>query len=140
MAKAMKLKSDGRTITVRVPISIRKRGGKKVVLTPDGLQHDPKKLRYQEIDNPIVKAIARAFRWREMLERGQCLTIKEIAALECINESYIARILRLTLLAPDIVEAFIEGRQLPELTLPSLMTPLSPVWSEQRSTLTPCPQ
>ena len=82
-----KIKSDGRTITVRVPISIRKRGGRKVVLAPDGMVHDPANLRCQPVDNAMVKAIARAFRWREMLESGTHSTIKEIAKAEKINES-----------------------------------------------------
>ena len=69
----------------------------------------------------MVKAIARAFRWREMLENGTHATIAEIAAAEKINESYVARVLRLTLLAPDIVEAILGGRQPAEMTLAGLM-------------------
>jgi hypothetical protein len=130
-----KIKNDGRTITVRVPISIRKRGGRKVVLAPNGMQHDCIKFRCQQVDSAMVKAIARAFRWREILERGDCSTIKEIAATENINESYIARILRLTLLAPDIIEAIVDGRQSPHLGLPILMKRLRPTWQEQRKTL-----
>src|SRR5262245_31568200 len=117
MAKATKIKSDGRTITVRVPISIRKRGGRKVVLAPDGSHHGPGTLRCQQIDNAMVKALARAFRWRDMLECGVCMTIKEIAHQEAINESYVSRTLRLTLLAPDIVEAIVDGSQAPHVTL-----------------------
>ena len=120
MAKP-KIKSDGRTITVRVPISIRKRGGRKVVLAPDGTEHDPRTLRCQQIDNAMVKAIARAFRWRELLERGEYATVVEIADAERINESYVSRLLRLTLLAPDIVEAILDGRQPPTITLATLM-------------------
>jgi hypothetical protein len=133
MAKP-KIKSDGRTITVRVPISIRKRGGRKVVLAPDGAMHDPRKLFCQQVDNAMVKAIARAFRWREMLERGNWATIKEIAGAENINESYVARVLRLTLLAPDIVDAIVYGRQPPEVTLPVLMKRFAAAWSDQRAT------
>ena len=132
MAKP-KIKSDGRTITVRVPISIRKRGGRKVVLAPDGTVGDTRKLFCQQVDNAMVKAIARAFRWREMLENGTYSTIKEIADFEDINQSYVARILRLTLLAPDIVDGFIDGRQPPELTLPTLMKRFSPSWKDQRA-------
>jgi hypothetical protein len=51
----------------------------------------------------MVKAIARAFRWREMLENGTQSTIVEIATAEKINESYVGRVLRLTLLAPEVV-------------------------------------
>jgi hypothetical protein len=106
-----KIKSDGRTITVRVPISIRKRGGRKVVLAPDGTVGDARKLFCQQVDSAMVKALARAFRWRELLEAGKYTTIREMAAAERINHSYIARVLRLSLLAPDIIESIIDGRQ-----------------------------
>jgi hypothetical protein len=59
----------------------------------------------------MVKAIVQAFRWREMLENGTHATIAEIAAAEKINESYDERVLRLTLLAPEVVEAILNGRQ-----------------------------
>jgi hypothetical protein len=65
----------------------------------------------------MVKAIARAFRWRDMLENGTHATIAEIAAAEKINETYVGRVLRLTLLVPDIVEAILSGRQPAEMTL-----------------------
>jgi hypothetical protein len=129
-----KIKSDGRTITVRVPISIRKRGGKKVVLAPDGTPNLTRNLLCQQVDNAMVKAVARAFRWRQMLESGAHGTIKEIAAAENINESYVARVLRLTLLAPDIVESIVEGRQRPDITLPVLMLRFPSTWEAQRST------
>lgn len=120
MAK-QKIKCDGRTITVRVPISIRKRGGRKVVLMPDGMEHDPSKLRVQQVDNAMVKALARAFRWREMLENGSYSTIKEIAAAEKIAETYVGRLLKLTLLAPDIIELILAGRQAPQITVAGLL-------------------
>ena len=126
-----KIKSDGRTVTVRVPISIRKRGGRKVVLSPDGIEHDPRQLRCQQIDNAMVKALARAFRWREMLEASTCSTITEIAQRELINESYVSRVLRLTLLAPDIVEAILEGRHVPTVTLTKLIRRLPVLWRDQ---------
>jgi hypothetical protein len=134
MAKP-KIKSDGRTITVSVPISIRKRGGRKVVLAPDGAMHDPRKLFCQQVDNAMVKAIARAFRWREMLERGECSTVLEIAAEERINESYVSRLLRLTLLAPDIIEAILDGSQPPSMTLTRLMRQVPVSWNEQRAAI-----
>ena len=130
MAKP-KIKSDGRTITVRVPISIRKRGGRKVVLAPDGTVGDTRKLFCQQADNAMVKAIARAFRWREKLENGTYATIKEIARAEKIAETYVGRVLRLTLLAPDIVEMILAGRQSPEMALALLMRSFPPEWSSQ---------
>jgi hypothetical protein len=63
----------------------------------------------RHVNNAMVKAIARAFRWREMLETGTHATIAEIAAAEKINESYVGRVLRLTLRGPDIIEAILGG-------------------------------
>ena len=81
-----------------------------------------------------VPSIARAFRWRKMLENGTHATIAEIAASEKINESYIGRVLRLTLLAPDIVEAILGGRRPADVTLAVLMNPFAVEWAEQRRT------
>ncbi len=121
---------DGRTITIRVPISIRRRGGRKLILAPDGTP-DTWAAPCRRIDNAMVKAVARAFRWREMLENGTHATIAEIAAAEKINASYVGRVLRLTLLAPDIVEAILGGRQPAQMTLAVLMRPFSVGWTEQ---------
>lgn len=125
------LTSDGRTFTVRIPISIRRRGGRKLVLAPDGAS-DIWAVPRRRIDNAMVKAIARAFRWREMLENGAHATIAEIAAAEKINESYVGRVLRLTLLAPDVVEAVLNGRQPTSLQLPILLKPIPIDWEAQR--------
>ncbi len=81
----------------------------------------------------MIKALARAFRWRRMLDTGAVATVTEIAARERINASYVSRVLRLTLLAPDIVEAILDGNQPPEMTLPVLMGPFPVDWAEQRS-------
>jgi hypothetical protein len=125
---------DGRTFTVRVPISIRKRGGRRLMLAPDGTDVTVAPI-HRHIDSAMVKAIARAFRWREMLENGTYATIAEIAAAEKINESYVGRVLRLTLLAPDIVEAILHGLQRDVATLPELMKPFPVEWQEQRTQL-----
>lgn len=124
-----KVIDHGASVTVRVPISIRKRGGRKLVLAPTGASLAAPV--HRRIDSAMVKAIARAFRWREMLEDGTYATIREIAAVEKINESYVGRVLRLTLLAPVVVEAIIDGTQSPELTVPILMRPFPVAWNEQ---------
>ena len=125
------LSADDRTVTVRVPISIHRRGGRKLVLAPDGTNVTAAPI-HRHIDNAIIKAIARAFRWRELLENGTHATIAEIADAEKINESYVGRVLRLTLLAPDIVEAILAGRQPAEMTLAFLMRPFAVKWPEPR--------
>jgi hypothetical protein len=123
---------DARTVTVRVPIAIRTRGGRKLVLAPDGTNVTTAPV-LRHIDNAMVKAIARAFRWREMLENGTHATIAEIAAAEKINGTYVGRVLRLTLLAPDIVEAVLSGRQPAGLQLDGLMRRFPVGWREQRA-------
>ena len=117
------------TVTVEVPFTIRKRGGRKQVITPDGASAwaSPR----TRIDNTMIKAIARGFRWRKFLETGVYGTIEEIAAAEKINSSYVSRLLRMTLLAPDIVEAILDGRQPAEMTLAVLMRPVPVGWEEQ---------
>src|SRR6478609_809596 len=95
---------DSGVVTISVPFAVRKRGGRKLVLAPDGAPMPP------HVDSTLVKAIARAFRWQKMLETGRYATIKEIAKAEKINSSYVSRVLRLTLLAPATVEAILDSR------------------------------
>jgi hypothetical protein len=122
---------DVRTFTVRVPISIRRHGGRKLVLAPDGTNVTTAPI-HRHIDSAIVKAVARAFRWRDMLESGRYATIREIAGAEKINESYVGRVLRLTLLAPNIIEAILNGRQPSELHLHGLMKHFPVGWEVQQ--------
>ena len=118
-----------RTVTVEIPFIIRKRGGRKQIVTPDGASAwvSPR----ARIDNTMIKAIARGFRWRKLLETGVYGTIEEIAAAEKINPSYVSRLLRMTLLAPEIVEAVLDGRQPADMTLALLMQPFGVLWAEQ---------
>ena len=90
-----------RTFTVHVSLAVRKRGGRKLVLAPEGAPAWSPRAR---LDNAMVKAVARAHRWKRMLETGEFSTAKELAASEQINPSYLGRVLRLTLLAPDLAE------------------------------------
>ena len=116
-------------VTVTVPFTIRKRGGRKLVITPDGATAAP--IPRARIDSALLKALARGFRWRNLLERGDFATIEEIANAENINSSYISRVLRMTLLAPEIVEAILAGRQLEGLTMARAMQPFPPEWAHQ---------
>jgi hypothetical protein len=119
-------------VRVRVQFAIRKRGGRKLVLAPGGATAIPDRPR---VDNAMIKALARAFRWRKLLEGGVYGTIDEIAVAEKINPSYVSRVLRMTLLAPDIVEAILYGRQPAEMTLAALMKPFPVSWDEHCSLL-----
>ena len=120
------------TLTVRMPFVIRKRGGRKLAIAADGSTLAPPRPR---IDNTLVKALARAHRWNKLLESGRYGSAAELAAAEKINPSYVSRVLRLTQLAPDIVEAIVEGRQADGVEAAVLLQPFSADWSEQRRTL-----
>ncbi|MDX9859286.1 MAG: hypothetical protein RBS99_00070 [Rhodospirillales bacterium] len=121
----------GDTITVRVPMTFRRRGGRKLVIAPDGATAwMPPRAR---VDNALVKALARAFRWRKLLEAGVHGSVADLAAAENINKSYVSRVLRLTLLAPEIVEAILDGRQTAEMQLDALMKPFPVEWEQQPS-------
>ncbi len=114
------------TLTVLIPLRVKPRGGRKAMVTPGLLVLE----RQQDIT--LIKAVVRAFRWRRMLETGRFATINELAAAEKINSSYVSRVLRLTLLAPDIVEAILDGRQPEGMTLPGLMEHWPHDWNEQK--------
>ncbi len=118
------------TISVHVLFAIRKYGGRKQVITPNG---EPAAIEKTRVDSTLVKALARAFRWKKMLESGQFTTITELAEHEKLALTYMTRVLRLTLLAPDIVEAILEGRQPPEMTLANLLQPFPVEWERQNN-------
>ena len=113
------------TVTLHVPFRVVKRGGRKEMHLPDGVRPDRK------ADNTLVKALARAFRWKRLLESGEYATISELAEREGITPSYMTRILRLTLLAPDIIEAILDGTQGPEVTLAQVLEPFPLTWQHQ---------
>ena len=119
-------------LTVRVPFTIRKRGGRKLAIAADGSTLAPPRPR---IDSTLVKALARAHRWNKLLESGRYGTAADLARAEKINPSYVSRVLRLTLVAPDIVEAIVDGRQADGIEAAVLLQPFSVDWSEQLASL-----
>jgi len=121
------------TTTVVVPFTIRKRGGRKLILTPDGSIAQP--TQRARPDSALLKALARGFRWKKILQEGDYQTLEEIADAENINPSYVSRLLRMTLLAPEIVEAVLAGRQPPALTMARAMQPFPIIWVQQRAFL-----
>ena len=117
-------------LTVIVPFVIRKRGGRKLVITPEGVEAIPTPR--ARVDSALLKALGRGFRWRKLLETGEYTTIEEIAEAENINPSYVSRVLRMTLLAPTLVEAILAGRQPEGLTMARALQPFPWDWRCQR--------
>lgn len=113
------------TVTLHVPFRIVKRGGRKEMQLPDGAAQP------RRTDSALLKALARAFRWKTMLETGEFATFTELAERERIAPSYMTRVLRLTLLSPDIVEAILDGKQGPEVTLARVLEAFPIEWDDQ---------
>lgn len=124
------------SVTVVVPMAIRRRGGRKQIVGPDGsplrVGGDPAGGVSTRGDPALVKALARAFRWRRLLEEGRYASVRELAKAEGVNRAYIGRLLNLTLLAPGMVEAILDGRQTDATSLILRSTSSPDIWPEQR--------
>jgi hypothetical protein len=136
----MKNSAQPATITVHVPIRFVIRGGRKMIISDaEGNSHAQYKLAHdaprQRTDNALLKAVAKAHRWQRKIERGEYASITELAKSENVNQSYACRILRLTLLAPELVTEILDRRYTPDLMLKRIMTPLPVRWDEQIAAL-----
>ena len=121
---------DGTSISIRIPMTFVRRGGRKVIVAPDGGHAwAPSRPR---LDEALIRAVARAHRWRRLLEQGKYKSVSELAEAEGLTRSFVNRLLRLTLLAPDIVEAVLDGRQSKGLQLAELTKAMPSAWEEQR--------
>jgi hypothetical protein len=116
------------TLTIRIPMRLQRRGGRKLIVTPEGAVPTPKPSR----DQTLVKALVRAHRWRRKIESGQAKSITDLAEQEGVTDAYVCRLLPLTCLAPHIVEAILEGRQLKGLRLTEMLGNGPLGWEEQR--------
>jgi hypothetical protein len=129
MTPSSELSRDGSRLTVRLPMSIRKRGGRKVVVAPSGASIYPSRPR---VDSSLVKAIARAYRWQRLLEEGTYASMRDLATAERISPSYVSRLLRLTLLSPENVEAVLNGQFGTKLATDFVSQPVPVEWQVQR--------
>ena len=132
---------DADTLVVSIPMRLARQRGRKRILAPDGSDLTPPTK--PQPDGVLVKALARAWRWQKLLDRGVYSSLTDISETEKINRSYVSRILRLALLAPDLVEAILGGWADQRVMLERLERPLPVAWEEQRSAwgeATPRPQ
>ncbi|PZV35959.1 hypothetical protein B5V02_22240 [Mesorhizobium kowhaii] len=120
---------DGSSITIQIPLTVRKRGGRKLIVAAVG-QEQWASVR-PRVDNTLIKAIARAYRWQQMLEQGACASAEDIAKTEKISASYVRRLLQLTLLSPALVEMVLDGRQPATMITANLLQHLPAEWNSQ---------
>jgi hypothetical protein len=130
MIPDVETKLEGTTLVVRIPMRFQRRGGRKRIVAPDGSEIAPTSK--PQADGTLVKALARAWRWQRMLDEGIYTSVSEIGEAENVPKSYVSRMLRLALLAPEVVEAVLAGKLNYDMTLEQ---PLPASWEEQRLAL-----
>jgi hypothetical protein len=118
---------DGKIITVTIPMKLGKRGGRKMIIAPDGQQLPPE----LPHNDALARLVARAYKWLKELESGRAGSIRALAEYEKLDESYVAKVLRLTLLAPNIVKLILDNQQPDIMTWRELSRPFPSEWSEQ---------
>lgn len=122
---------DGDAIVVRIPVRFYRRNGRQMVLTHAGNNGDGKDER--ESSGTLISALARAYRWQEQLESGECVGLEDLAAANGVDRTYVGRILRLTSLAPEIVERILDGDEPEGLSLRKIQKGFSSQWTEQEA-------
>ena len=120
-------------ITIRIPMKLKRRGGRKEIIVPEGNAPGVKVAAPPQ--EPFVLAIAQAHRWQEMIDSGQYETARDLAKHLRVSREYVTRTLSLNYLAPDIVQAILDGREPSGLSLGKLARPLPLLWNEQRAQL-----
>ena len=130
-----RLEESEQGMRVHVPMTFRKRSGRKEIIVPDGVDNSPDSR--PDYHKALVIAISRAHRWKKLLDDGRYGSIAEMARDLKVNRYCMARVLRLTLLAPDMVEVILEGREPEGLSLERLRKPMPMLWEEQKKVLLP---
>jgi len=133
MMPDVETKLEGAMLVVRIPMRLQRRGGRKRIVAPDGSEIEPTSK--PQPDGTLMKALARAWRWQRMLDEGRYTSVSELGDAENISKSYVSRILRLALLAPDLVEAILAGSTDQGMMLERLERPLPASWEEQSRTI-----
>ena len=124
--------TEAGNLHIHIPMTIRRMRGRKVIIAPKALDGDIPDSP-GTVQTAIVQALARAFSWAEVLESGQVRSISDLAMNLDVDNSYVARILKLATLAPDIVEAIMNGEEPPGLSLAKLTKTFPTDWDEQRA-------
>jgi hypothetical protein len=124
---------DGRTLTVFVPMKFEKRGARKRIVAPDGTALAP--VTKPQPNGKLMTALVRAWRWQKLIEAGRYASVREAARAEGVAKTYAAKISKMVLLAPDIINAIVEGRTDDRVMLRVLDGALPLDWEEQRGVL-----
>jgi hypothetical protein len=127
----MSKENQAQTVTVHVPMKFTLRGGRKTIIS----EIAPASAPLPRTEDALLKALAKAFRWRSQIENAEYASITELAKARGVNDSYACRLLRLTLLSPELVTAILDHRQPADLTLKQLARQLPVEWDRQLATI-----
>ncbi len=128
MSESPAVERDGDAVVIRIPMKLKSRRGRKEIIVAEGLGGRSK----SPTEEPLLTALARAFHWQELIDSGRYASVMELAEALDVDRSYVGRIMRLALLAPDIVEAIVRGEEPSGLSLEKLLKAIPIVWAKQR--------
>ena len=121
------------TLQIRIPVQFSRRSSRKMIIAPDGnIIPEMSSLTADNTDHTFISALSKAFLWQRMLDEGKYESPKELAEKEKVEVTHMYRVMRLTLLAPDIIEAVLNGTQPRTLTLQNVIRGFPVSWREQR--------
>jgi hypothetical protein len=120
------------TLIIRVPVQFKRRGGRKRIITPEGVDAPMVPVQPAPVDDTLVKTLVKAHRWRRRIETGKAKSVTDLAEQEKVSITYVTKLWPLTCLAPDIVVALLDGRQPRGLSVNRMLKNVPEAWSAQR--------
>lgn len=120
------------SMTVFIPLAIRKRNGRPKIVPPAEMVSASNN---GGVDPHVLRAVARAWSWRRKLETGEVSTILDIAQADDVTDRYVSRMIRLAYLAPAVLEKLVLKRSPPAVSIKDLAAAAELPWAEQPSTV-----
>lgn len=120
------------TLIVRIPVAFKRRGGRKLIITPEGVDAPMVSVQPATVDDTLFKTLVKAHRWRRRIETGKAKSVTDLAEQEKVSIAYVTKLWPLTCLAPDIVVAILDGRQPRGLSVNRMLQNVPESWDEQR--------
>ncbi len=129
------LREDENILSIRMPVCFKRRSSRKMIIAPSGagVLLNTVDLKSAKPDQSFVSALVKAFQWQDLVDQGVYASPKELAEKENIEVTHVYRLIRLTMLAPDIIEAVLDGTQPRTLTMQNIVRGFPISWKEQRA-------
>jgi len=128
----LRVRRDGDAVVVHIPMRFHRRNGRNMIIAEGDAEAVPTRPTGIPANQTLVEAIAKGHRWQEQLESGDFASLDDLAQAVGVDRTYVGRMLRLTSLAPDLIEAILRGREPEGMSLEKLRKDLPVRWEEQR--------